>query len=251
MTTSPAASLIPFLASVPDPRSAHGRRHPLSAMLAAVCCAILCGARGFKPIAQGVHDQDITLIHALGFNRTPPKWGAFRKLLVALSPEAFEAALARWAEAALAGMPPEPGGDAPEPVALDGKSVRGSIGRHEGAVHLLAVMAQRCGLTLRQTEVGSKTNEHKAALGLLKGLVLEGRVERAQGTSRPGDLVAVVAGALGDREPLALRAGRDHGRRCQPDPNRVRPSDPGGLPQRGHRLVASAGRQQHRRGAPT
>jgi hypothetical protein len=181
-------------------------------MLAAVCCAILCGARGFKPIAQWVHDQDIALIHALGFYRTPPKWGAFRKLLMALSPEAFEAALASWAEAALAGMPAGPEADAPEPVALDGKAVRGSIGRHEGTVHLLSVMAQRCGLTLRQTEVGSKTNEHKAALGLLKGLVLEGRVVTGDAMFCQRDLCAQVVADGGhyfvvvkDNQPELLR----------------------------------------------
>jgi hypothetical protein len=177
MATPPPASLLSFLASVPDPRSAFGRRHTLTAMLAAVCCALLCGARGFKPIAQWVHDQDIGLVHALGFARTPPKWGAFRKLLMALDPTAFEGAVAAWAEATRAGLPPgQRGGDGLEPAALDGKAVRGTIGRHEGAVHLLSVMAQRSGLTLRQVEVGDKTNEHKAALGLLKGLVLEGRV---------------------------------------------------------------------------
>src|SRR5918998_249881 len=111
MPTTPPASLLSFLAAVPDPRSAHGRRHDLAAMLAAVCCAILCGARGFKPIAQWLHDQDIALAHALGFRRKPPKWGAFRKLLIALDPVAFEGAVARWAEATSAGLPPGRRGD--------------------------------------------------------------------------------------------------------------------------------------------
>src|SRR5512144_2529378 len=100
------SSLLSALAAVPNPRSAHGRRHPLAAMLAAVCCAIRCGARGFKPIALWVHDQDIALMHALGFTRRPPKWGAFRKLLAALAPAAFEGAVARWAEASVVGRPP-------------------------------------------------------------------------------------------------------------------------------------------------
>jgi hypothetical protein len=75
MTANAPISLLASLSTVPDPRSAHGRRHPLSEMLAAGCCAILCGARGFKPIAQWLHDQDIALAHALGFTRKPPKWG--------------------------------------------------------------------------------------------------------------------------------------------------------------------------------
>jgi predicted transposase YbfD/YdcC len=35
---------------------------------------------------------------------------------------------------------------------------------------------QRTGCVLSQTRVDAKTNEHKAALELLKGMVLEGRV---------------------------------------------------------------------------
>ena len=213
MSAALPASLLDFLATVPDPRCAHGRRHPLAAMLAAVCCAILCGARGFKPIAQWLHDQDIALVHALGFTRKPPKWGAFRKLLIALDPTPFEDALARWAEAALASSPSgAEDGDAPEPVALDGKAVRGSIGRHEGAVHLLSLMAQRYGLTLRQTEVGSKTNEHKAAMGLLQGLVLEGRVVTGDAMFCQRDLCAQVVKDGGhyfvmvkDNQPELLR----------------------------------------------
>jgi hypothetical protein len=217
MTAASAISLLSFLATVPDPRSAHGRRHPLGAMLAAVSCAILCGARGFKPIAQWLHDQDISLVHALGFTRKPPKWGAFRKLLIALDPAAFEDALTRWAEAALAGLPPEEkGNDSWEPLALDGKAVRGSIGRHEGAVHLLSVMAQRYGLTLRQTEVGAKTNEHKAALGLLQGVVLEGRVVTGDAMFCQRDLCAQVVRDGGhyfvvvkDNQPELLRDVED------------------------------------------
>jgi predicted transposase YbfD/YdcC len=37
-------------------------------------------------------------------------------------------------------------------------------------------MAKCSGLTLRQAEVGGKSNEHTAALGLLKAMALEGRV---------------------------------------------------------------------------
>ena len=47
---------------------------------------------------------------------------------------------------------------------------------HERAVHLLSLLDQRTGFTLSQMEVDGKTNEHKAALEILKTLVLKGRV---------------------------------------------------------------------------
>ncbi len=47
-----AGNLLALLAAIPDPRGQQGRRHPLAAMLAAIVCGILTGARGYKAIAQ-------------------------------------------------------------------------------------------------------------------------------------------------------------------------------------------------------
>src|SRR6516164_2879928 len=94
-------SLPSFLATVPDPRSRHGRQHPLPAILTVVCCAIMCGAKSYEAIGQWAQDQDITLMHRLGFTRRPPKSGGIRKVLIALDRGAFEQALSRWAETVL------------------------------------------------------------------------------------------------------------------------------------------------------
>ena len=63
-----------------------------------------------------------------------------------------------------------------EAVAMDGKTLCQTLQPHERAVHLLSLLDQRTGCTLSQSRVDAKTNEHKAALELLKSLVLEGRV---------------------------------------------------------------------------
>jgi hypothetical protein len=47
-----AGNLFELLAKVSDPRGRHGRRHPLTAMLTTIVCAILSGARGYLAIAQ-------------------------------------------------------------------------------------------------------------------------------------------------------------------------------------------------------
>jgi hypothetical protein len=179
MDASPRLGLIHFLGEVPDPRGRHGRRHPLSAVLAVACCAIMCGARGYTAIAQWAHDHDIELMHRLGFTRRPPKSGGIRKVLMAVSPAALEAALTRWAEALLGRVPVANDGPL-DAFALDGKSARGSFDGLSKAVHLLSLVAHRSGLTVAQAEVPSggldKTNEHKAALRLLSGSALEGRL---------------------------------------------------------------------------
>jgi len=178
MDACPHLGLLQFLAQVPDPRSAHGRQHRLTAILALTCCAILCGARGYSAIGQWAQDQDIKLMHRLGFTRRPPQSGGIRKVLIALDKAALELALTHWAESLLGQS--TVGTGSPTPLALDGKSARGSFDGFEKAVHLLSLVAHQSGLTVAQSEVpqggANKTNEHKTALRLLEGLVLEGRL---------------------------------------------------------------------------
>jgi hypothetical protein len=141
-------------------------------MLASIVCAMLQGARGYDAIAEWIHLQEVELWHVLGFTRTPPKAGAFRKLLMVLSPTHFERVLADWAKYCL-GMSTE---ESLEAVALDGKTLCGTLQPHERAVHLLSFLDQCTGCVLSQVRVDAKTNEHKAALELLKTIILEGRV---------------------------------------------------------------------------
>ena len=160
---------------IPDPRGRQGRRHTLEAMLASIVCAILCCARGYQEIADWVHAQPPATWHALGFTRRPPKMGGFRYLMIQLCIDKFEAAIRDWIDQ-LPLAPPEPTSDQLDAVAIDGKSLCGSMTQHKRAVHLLAALDQRTGLVLSQKAVSSKTNEHHTAWPLLRELVLEGRV---------------------------------------------------------------------------
>jgi hypothetical protein len=171
---APAGSLLLVLQQIPDPRGRQGRRHPLSAMLAAIVCAMLCGSRSYSAITDWIHAQETEVWHLLGFYRKPPKLGAFRKLLMRLSPTDLEAVLQPWVDQLLADRLP-PGADL-RPVAMDGKSLRGALSEYGQAIHLLSLLDQQTGFTLRQLEVPGKTNEHKTALELLKTLVLQGRL---------------------------------------------------------------------------
>jgi DDE_Tnp_1-associated/Transposase DDE domain len=206
--------LLSFLAAVPDPRSRHGRQHPLSAILALVCCAIMCGAKSYTAIAQWAQDQDIRLIHQLGFTRRPPTMYGIRKVLIALNVYAFEDALNRWAESLL-GRPVLSESLPPQAFALDGKTARGSFDGLDKAVHLLSLVAHESGLTLVQTQVPNggenKTNEHKTALPLLRSIVLEGRLVTGDAMFCQRDLSQQIIDAHGhylwfvkDNQPTLL-----------------------------------------------
>ena len=128
-------------------------------------------------IAPWGHDQDIARRHRLGFMRRPPMIGDICEVILARNRTAFEAALARGAEAlrgrsiATAMLPPAP-------FARDGKAARGSCDGLHTAVHRPSLMAHGSRLTPARTTVPNgaeeKTNEHKRALRLWEGLPLFG-----------------------------------------------------------------------------
>lgn len=173
MNASPAAgSLLSLLTQIPDPRGRKGRRHPLAAMLAAIVCGLLTGARGYKAIAQWTRAQDSTLWHWLGFQRKPPCANSFRNLLLALPPETLEGVLRQWIESLM----DQPLPDEARGTALDGKTLCNTLTAHERNVHLLSLLDHKLGGVLSQQAVDPSTNEAKASLGLLKTVVLKGRL---------------------------------------------------------------------------
>src|SRR5437660_12347462 len=90
-------SLIEALADVPDPRSRHGRVHPLPALLTLTVLALLRGCKGPVAIAQFGRDHGTPRAHALGFTRgKTPAASCLSELFRRLDAVAFEAALSRW-----------------------------------------------------------------------------------------------------------------------------------------------------------
>jgi len=165
-----------------------------SPMLAATVCGILTGARGYKTIAQWLRNQEPKVWHWLGFTRKPPCANSFRNILIALPPETLEAAFRPWIEAALEHLPPLD----MQPVAMDGKSLCGTLTPHQRCVHLLALYDQRSGGVLSQQAVPNTTNEAKTALSLLKILVLQGRLITADAMFCQRELCQQIVNDGGD-----------------------------------------------------
>ena len=173
MIASPAAgSLLALLRQIPDPRGRQGRRHPLAAMLAAIVCGLLTGARGYKAIAQWTRAQSSTVWQWLGFERRPPCANSFRNLLLALPPETLESVLQQWMATVLG----QPLPDATRGTSLDGKTLCNTLTAHERNVHLISLLDQTLGGVLSQQAIPPSTNEAKAALELLRTILLEGRL---------------------------------------------------------------------------
>lgn len=140
-------------------------------MLAATISGILTGARGCTAIAEWIHAQEPEFWHALGFTRRPPKTTCFRTLLLKIPAETLENAIRIWAAKLLHIAP-----DELRPTALDGKTLCNTMQAHGQSIHLLALLDHETGGVLGQLKMPGHTNEHKAALKLLRSIPVEGRV---------------------------------------------------------------------------
>ena len=183
------------LSQVPDPRGRKGRRHSLSAMLTAVVCGVLCGARGYLGLVEWLHELPVDVWHWMGYTRKPPKQDCFRDLLIKLDPAALEAALRSWIAEDLQ-LPTDD--QSLSGVSFDGKTLCATLRAFAPAVHLLSAVDHQTGHVLQQCRVSDKTNEHKAALELMKTLCVKGRVVLGDAIFCQRDLCQEVIDSGGD-----------------------------------------------------
>lgn len=170
---SPTPALIAAFAGVPDPRRRRGRRYPLPFLLGALVLALLCNCDTLEAVGQWCAEQrEVLAAQFPGQRFHTPTGSLYRRLLPRLSVAHLEAALAVWVRGSLAAA-------ADEPVALDGKAVRGAGTAEQAAPHLLSASTHRSGETLVQVRVSAKTNEVPVARELLRALPLTGRVVTA------------------------------------------------------------------------
>jgi hypothetical protein len=199
MTPEPTSgSLYEVFAEIPDPRHRRGRVYSLASILTLASTAMLCGCRSLAAIAQWGRDYN-HLADRLGFDRDDRAGGhrtpcaSELHTLLAVSPVAtFEAALSRWILA-------QGVADLPERVmALDGKTLRGTQGHQLPGVHLLAAYCRDVEAVVAQLSVPGKTNEHEAALELLKLIPLKGTLITGDAAFTQRDLCEAVARGEGD-----------------------------------------------------
>lgn len=165
-------TLVEHLEQVPDERKARGKRYRLSLLLALIVLAKLAGEHKPSGIAQWLRLRRRQLVGVFRCqHRQMPSLNTIRRTLRQEQvSEALQPVLRRFLHQCY-------GGQQSVLVALDGKTLRGTIpkGKREG-VHLLAAYLPAEGVVLMQTAVASKENEIAAAPQLLSALDLKRRV---------------------------------------------------------------------------
>ena len=186
-------SLHDFLGEVPEFRSAHGKRYPLSTVLAMAVSARMAGYRGVTAFGQYARLLSQEQLASLGCfyspSRqcyTPPSTTTFHRILSDLPPDTLQDALSAWGEQLSAAPEPLPQPAAPSVpavlapvagVAMDGKDIRGASKQTEqGRRMMVAAVQQGSGHVLGQVETESKSNEIPAVRRLARSLRLAGKV---------------------------------------------------------------------------
>jgi predicted transposase YbfD/YdcC len=186
--------LIEVFSDSADFRKSRGKRHPLSAILALACCAMLCGYRSYSAIAEWGRNYGTDIAQALVFTHNTPCAATLHTIFRCIDREAFEAKVGAWAERVVAPAP-----EAPEiAIAVDGKTLRGSKKQGAPETHLVSVLAHRAGLTLMQEAVAAKTNEIKEVETVFGQIVLTGRIVTMDALLTQRQVAQTIGEACGD-----------------------------------------------------
>lgn len=151
-----------------DPRVQRTRRHRLTDVLMLVLIGTIVGCEGWDGIVSFARSGELELRRLLALPSGIPSADTLRRVMAAVDPKALERTLTAWTSSlySLAGTQ----------VAVDGKSVRGTLEREtgEGALHLVNAWVCEHEMVLGQYATDVKSNEVTAIPKLLDLLAVEG-----------------------------------------------------------------------------
>lgn len=197
MDTNASVAAVPSLyelfLSLPDPRDPRGTRHSLAAMLTLAATAIMAGAKSATDITQFGRRRR-KLCKVIGFtHRKLPCIATYCTLFKRLDAAVFESVLQEWLQA----HHPFEALDSPR-LHIDGKTLRGSRRGEIPGIHLVAAYSNTLGTVLAELAVDAKTNEHKAALELLRVLPLNGTLVSGDAAFTQKDFCQEIVERKGD-----------------------------------------------------
>ena len=160
-----------------DPRSTVNLQHPLPGVIVIAVLAVLAGANGPTAIADWAACKEEFLVAILDLPHGVPCKDVFRRVLMALKPDAFQACFIGWLQELRAAAAASTGVEQPV-LAVDGKTVRRSHDRKKGlgALHSVSVWASEFGLSLGQVACAEKSNEITAIPELLRLVDVKGAI---------------------------------------------------------------------------
>ena len=192
-----------------DPRSSINRKHPLVSVVVIAIMAVLAGANGPTAIAKWAALKEEFLVAALDLPDGVPRKDVFRRVLMALRPEAFRACFVSWLTSLRVAAAEATGVEQPV-LAVDGKTARRSHDRNNGlgALHSVSVWASEFGLSLGQVACAEKSNEITAIPEVLKLVDIKGAIITIDAMGAQKAIAAQIIDGEGDYL-LALKGNQE------------------------------------------
>ena len=160
-----------FLAAIPDPRRAEGKRYEQRYVLLFAILAVVAGANSYRGISTfiRIHRRRLNRAFGIGWKRSPAHT-SIRTILSELDPGSVEKAFREHAA--------NLNGAGASALALDGKVLRGSFDAFNDsrAKQVLSAFATDTALVLAHVEIDEKTNEIPAVQKLLEELDVAGHI---------------------------------------------------------------------------
>lgn len=156
-----------MLIDVDDPRQpSNGTRHDFLKLLVMTISVVLSGCDTIEDVAAWSRAHTAWLRQFLMLKNGVPWEDTFLLVFRLLDPKQFE----RCFRQRVSSLIPTLSGT----IAVDGKTVRGSGGSDETAIHMVSAFATRLGPVLGQEKVSAKSNEITAIHELLEALYVKG-----------------------------------------------------------------------------
>lgn len=180
-----------YFRKLKDPRINRHKKHLLIDIVSITICAVICGCNDWQQIetfAQGRHAWLKT------FLRLPngiPSHDTLERVFDRLDPLAFQACFREWMNALHNAL-------GLSPIAIDGKTLRGSGADGLKALHLVSAWATANCLSLGQVAVEEKSNEITAIPKLLELLDLHGALVTIDAMGCQKEIAAKIVDGGGD-----------------------------------------------------
>ena len=163
-------SLDEHFSNLSDPRrDTANKRHNLIDIVVIAICGVICGADDFSSIANFGEAKEEWFSGFLELPNGIPSHDTFNAVFSKLNPAEFREGFISWVSSLVEALEDEV-------VAIDGKTLRGSLDRSSGksAIHMVSAWASNVSLVLGQIKTAEKSNEITAIPELLHLLDLKG-----------------------------------------------------------------------------
>lgn len=187
LTIDPA-SLYDAFEQVTDGRKKKGKRYPLPLLLTLLLLGKLAGETSVNGIVDWIKERQAELRFQLNWPKRFPTNSTYsealarcdaQQIVTVIASVLLKARAVEQGRSEPSRLPATPQEEALTHVAMDGKTLRGTLGHEsEGqpAVHLLSLYECQSGIVLTQRAVQSKENEISAAAALVHPALVKGRI---------------------------------------------------------------------------